>query len=88
MRLVRAKALGIWFGGRRAIDIVAEAAEEREAEIVEETEGRGLGLVDTILPIVRKSRKAAQGLCADGFGVIIYGEEDHPEVPLSNRMAA
>ncbi|MCH8346051.1 MAG: hypothetical protein IIC87_03860 [Chloroflexi bacterium] len=31
-------------------------------------------------PIVRKSQKAAQGLCADGFRVIIYGEEDHPEV--------
>ena len=30
-------------------------------------------------PIVRKSQKAAQGLCADGFGVIIYGEEDRPE---------
>ncbi len=30
--------------------------------------------------IARKSQKAAQGLCADGFRVIIYGEEDHPEV--------
>lgn len=40
----------------------------------------GLDLVDTTCPIVRKSQKAAQGLCADGFRVIIYGEEDHPEV--------
>ena len=30
-------------------------------------------------PIARKSQKAAQGLCADGSRVIIYGEEDHPE---------
>ena len=29
---------------------------------------------------IRKSQKAAQGLCADRFRVIIYGEEDHPEV--------
>ena len=39
-------------------------------------------------PIVRMSQKAAQGLCADAFGVIIYCEEDHPEVPLSDLMAA
>ena len=125
MRIVRAKALGFCFGVRRAIDMVAEAVEERGPiaslgsivhnpvvvdgmaakgvqvvggledvegrtvavtahgrgpEIEEETEERGLDLVDTTCPIVRKSQKAAQGLCADGFRVIIYGEENHPEV--------
>ena len=53
MRVVRAKALGICFGVRRAINNVAEATEVRE-------------------PI--------DSLCADGFKVVIYGEDDHPEV--------
>jgi 4-hydroxy-3-methylbut-2-enyl diphosphate reductase len=125
MRIVRAKALGFCFGVRRAIDIVAEAAEERGPidslgsivhnpvvvdglaakgirvvggldavesgtvavtahgrgpEIVEEASERGFGLIDATCPIVRKSQKAARALCDDGFKVIIYGEEDHPEV--------
>jgi len=125
MRIVRAKALGFCFGVRRAIDIVAEAAEERGPidslgsivhnpvvvdglaargvrvvgglddvesgaiavtahgrgpEIVDEATERGLNLIDATCPIVRKSQKAARALCDDGFKVIIYGEEDHPEV--------
>jgi 4-hydroxy-3-methylbut-2-enyl diphosphate reductase len=125
MRVVRAKALGFCFGVRRAIDIVAEATEERGPidslgsivhnpvvmdglaargiqivggldevtsqavavtahgrgpEIVKEAAERGLGLIDATCPIVRKSQKAARSLCADGFKVVIYGEEDHPEV--------
>src|SRR3989337_2009808 len=125
MRIVRAKALGFCFGVRRAIDIVAEAAEERGPidslgsivhnpvvvdglaargvrvvgglddvesgtiavtahgrgpEIADEAMERGLGLIDATCPIVRKSQKAARALCDDGFKVIIYGEEDHPEV--------
>jgi len=125
MRIVRAKALGFCFGVRRAIDIVAEAAEERGPidslgsivhnpvvvdglaargvrvvgalddvesgtvavtahgrgpELVDDATERGLGLIDATCPIVRKSQKAARALCDDGFKVIIYGEEDHPEV--------
>jgi 4-hydroxy-3-methylbut-2-enyl diphosphate reductase len=125
MRIVRAKALGFCFGVRRAIDIVAEAAEQRgpidslgsivhnpvvveglaargvrvvdglpnaEAgtvavtahgrgpEIGQEAAEAGLGLIDATCPIVRKSQKAARALCDEGFRLIIYGEEDHPEV--------
>lgn len=125
MRIVRARALGFCFGVRRAIEIVAEATEERGPidslgsvvhnpvvmdglaakgvkvvggldevksrtvavaahgrgpEIAEEAERRGLALIDATCPIVRKSQKAARSLCADGFKVVIYGEEDHPEV--------
>jgi 4-hydroxy-3-methylbut-2-enyl diphosphate reductase len=125
MRIVRARALGFCFGVRRAIDLVADAAEERgqidslgsivhnpvvveglaakgvhvvdglpsvEAgtvavtahgrgpEIVREAEERGLGLIDATCPIVRKSQKAARALVDEGFRLIIYGEEDHPEV--------
>lgn len=125
MRIVRARALGFCFGVRRAIEVVAEAAEERGSidslgsivhnpvvmeglaakgvrvvqglddvkgdtlavtahgrgpEIVEEAAQRGLVLIDATCPIVRKSQKAAQALCAGGLKVIIYGEENHPEV--------
>jgi (E)-4-hydroxy-3-methyl-but-2-enyl pyrophosphate reductase len=125
MRIVRARALGFCFGVRRAIEVVAEAAERRGPidslgsivhnpvvmeglaakgvqvvqglddaksdtlavtahgrgpEIAEEAAQRGLALVDATCPIVRKSQKAAQALCAGGFRVAIYGEEDHPEV--------
>src|SRR3972149_5687671 len=124
MRIVRAKALGFCFGVRRAIDIVAAAADERGPidslgsighnpvvvdglaargvrvvggldevesgtiavtahgrgpEITDEATERGLGLMDATCPIVRKSQKAARALCDDGFKVIIYGEEEHPE---------
>lgn len=41
---------------------------------------KGRGHTKLLSVIGRKSQKAAQGLCADGFRVIIYGEEDHPEV--------
>lgn len=59
---------------------VAVTAHGRGPEIAGEAARRGLDLIDATCPIVRKSQKAARGLCADGFRVIIYGEEDHPEV--------
>jgi len=125
MRIVRARALGFCFGVRRAIEVVAEAAERRGPidslgsivhnpvvmeglaakgvqvvqglddvksdtvavtahgrgpEIVEEAAQRGWALVDATCPIVRKSQRAAQALCDEGFRVIVYGEENHPEV--------
>jgi 4-hydroxy-3-methylbut-2-enyl diphosphate reductase len=55
-------------------------AHGRGPEIAAEAADRGLGLIDATCPIVRKSQKAARGLCEEGFRVIIYGEEDHPEV--------
>lgn len=59
---------------------VAVTAHGRGPEINAEVAKRGLDLVDATCPIVRKSQKAAQSLCADGFRLIIYGERDHPEV--------
>jgi len=59
---------------------IAVTAHGRGPEIVDEATERGLGLIDATCPIVRKSQKAARALCDDGFKVIIYGEEDHPEV--------
>lgn len=59
---------------------VAVTAHGRGPEIAQQAAERGLDLIDATCPIVRKSQKAAQSLCGEGFGVIIYGEEDHPEV--------
>ena len=59
---------------------VAVTAHGRGPEIVQEAAQRGLRLIDATCPIVRKSQKAARELCASGFTVIVYGEEDHPEV--------
>ncbi len=61
-------------------DTVAVTAHGRGPEIATEAGERGLSLIDATCPIVRKSQKAAQALCADGFRLIVYGEEDHPEV--------
>ncbi len=60
--------------------VIAVTAHGRGPEIVEEAAERGVGLIDATCPIVRKLQKAARNLCADGFKVIIYGEENHPEV--------
>src|SRR3989304_5015080 len=59
---------------------IAVTAHGRGPEIADEAMERGLGLIDATCPIVRKSQKAGRALCAAGFKVIIYGEEDHPEV--------
>lgn len=59
---------------------VAVTAHGRGPEIVDQASERGLRLIDATCPIVRKAQKVAQRLRSDGFQVIIYGEEDHPEV--------
>ncbi|MBI1886267.1 MAG: 4-hydroxy-3-methylbut-2-enyl diphosphate reductase [Chloroflexi bacterium] len=59
---------------------IAVTAHGRGPQIVDEASRRGLRLIDATCPIVRKSQKAAQKLVHDGFKLIIYGEEDHPEV--------
>ncbi|MFQ6019885.1 MAG: 4-hydroxy-3-methylbut-2-enyl diphosphate reductase, partial [Dehalococcoidia bacterium] len=61
-------------------ETIAVTAHGRGPEIVQQAAERGLNLIDATCPIVRKSQKAAQRLCANGFQVIIYGEENHPEV--------
>src|SRR3990172_1841600 len=61
-------------------ETIAVTAQGRGPEIVKEAARRHLRLIDATCPIVRKSQKAAQRLCAAGFKVIVYGEDGHPEV--------
>jgi 4-hydroxy-3-methylbut-2-enyl diphosphate reductase len=46
----------------------------------EKIQSRDSKVIDTTCPIVRSAQKAAQMLAKAGFGVIIFGEANHPEV--------
>lgn len=79
----RLREKGVWVvSGLEEVEAetVAVTAHGRGPEITTQAAKRGLRLIDATCPIVRKSQKAAQKLCAAGFQVIIYGEEEHPEV--------
>jgi 4-hydroxy-3-methylbut-2-enyl diphosphate reductase len=49
-------------------------------QVVEELKARRLGIIDTTCPIVRKAQLTVKELSERGFGVIIFGDPDHPEV--------
>jgi len=49
-------------------------------QVIEELEARRLGIIDTTCPIVRKAQLTVKELSEKGFGVIIFGDPDHPEV--------
>jgi 4-hydroxy-3-methylbut-2-enyl diphosphate reductase len=77
--------------GKKGAQMVESLAEVREGavavtahgagpEVFEEIRRRGLVLVDTTCPIVRRAQEAASRLSEEGFFVVIYGEEAHPEV--------
>ena len=59
---------------------VAITAHGAGEEIYAEIERRGLRLVDTTCPIVRKAQETVARLVEEGFAVILYGESEHPEV--------
>ncbi len=74
--------------GARMVESLAEVREGAVAitahgagpEVFEEIRRRGLTLVDTTCPIVRRAQEAASRFAEEGFFVVIYGEEAHPEV--------
>jgi 4-hydroxy-3-methylbut-2-enyl diphosphate reductase len=59
---------------------VAITAHGAGEDVVAEIERRGLHLVDTTCPIVRRAQETAAQLAEEGFGVVLYGEATHPEV--------
>lgn len=59
---------------------VAITAHGAGEEVYAEIERRGLRLVDTTCPIVRKAQETVARLVEEGFGVVLYGEAEHPEV--------
>jgi 4-hydroxy-3-methylbut-2-enyl diphosphate reductase len=74
--------------GARVVESLAEVGEGAVAitahgagpEVFAEIQARGLVLVDTTCPIVRRAQDAARSLAEAGFFVLIHGEESHPEV--------
>lgn len=48
--------------------------------IIKKAKSKGLHIVDTTCPFVKKAQKNAQELVNDGYQTFIYGDHDHPEV--------
>jgi len=59
---------------------VAITAHGAGEDVVAEIARRGLRLVDTTCPIVRRAQETAARLAEEGYGVVLYGEAAHPEV--------
>lgn len=49
-------------------------------EVIEGARALGLTVADATCPYVTKVHRAAEALAADGFQVLVVGEEGHPEV--------
>ena len=48
--------------------------------LISEMKDRGLTIIDTTCPFVRKAQTAARSLANSGFSVVVFGDVDHPEV--------
>lgn len=48
--------------------------------VLSEIKARGLRIIDTTCPIVRRAQNAAKELADAGFDVIMFGDEEHSEV--------
>jgi len=59
---------------------VAITAHGAGPKVYRAIERRGLALVDTTCPIVKRAQESAHRLSKAGFTVLIYGEVTHPEV--------
>ena len=49
-------------------------------QVIQEAEARGIRIIDTTCPFVRRSQVAAKRLANSGFSVIVFGDENHREV--------
>jgi len=56
-------------------------------DVIEEANQRGLTVVDATCPHVSKAQESAEKLAADGYLVVLVGEEDHPEVSAIRARA-
>lgn len=59
---------------------VAITAHGAGPDVYGEIERRGLALVDTTCPIVKRAQEEAHRLSREAYTVLIYGEASHPEV--------
>ncbi|MBA7596298.1 4-hydroxy-3-methylbut-2-enyl diphosphate reductase [subsurface metagenome] len=61
-------------------NILAVSSHGVSPQVLEEMRNRGLKVINTTCPIVRRAQIAARRLADAGFWVIIFGDENHPEV--------
>jgi 4-hydroxy-3-methylbut-2-enyl diphosphate reductase len=61
-------------------NILAVSCHGVSPQVLEKIEGRGLQMVDTTCPFVRRAQITARRLANSGFSVVIFGEQSHPEV--------
>jgi len=61
-------------------DSVIITAHGAGRDIHRDIEDKGLDLIDTTCPIVKKAQETAEDLVNKGYQVVIYGENDHTEV--------
>jgi 4-hydroxy-3-methylbut-2-enyl diphosphate reductase len=61
-------------------NIVAISSHGVSPQVLEQIRDRGLQIVDTTCPFVRRAQVEARRLAQAGFLVIVFGEEGHPEV--------
>ena len=64
----------------RPTEAVAITAHGAGDEVYSAIRERGLRIVDTTCPIVRRAQQTAEKLVKEGYFVIVYGEAEHPEV--------
>jgi 4-hydroxy-3-methylbut-2-en-1-yl diphosphate reductase len=60
--------------------VVAISAHGVSPQVESELKKRGVEVVDTTCPSVRRAQTVARKLAEDGYFVVIYGEARHPEV--------
>jgi 4-hydroxy-3-methylbut-2-enyl diphosphate reductase len=61
-------------------DTVAISSHGVSPQVLEQAKARGIQIVDTTCPFVRRAQNAAKRLTKAGFFVIVFGDEDHREV--------
>jgi 4-hydroxy-3-methylbut-2-enyl diphosphate reductase len=61
-------------------DTVVVGAHGVSPETEDEIRRRGIGIIDTTCPFVRRAQKVANRLSRRGFVAVIYGDASHPEV--------
>jgi 4-hydroxy-3-methylbut-2-enyl diphosphate reductase len=60
--------------------VVVTSSHGVSPQVTEEIRRRNIEVVDTTCPFVKRAQVAARRLTEAGFGTIVYGDADHPEV--------
>jgi len=62
------------------INVVNDPSHGASPQLLVQIQERQLEIIDTTCPTVRSAQKAVKKLAESGFGIVIFGESDHPEV--------